>query len=132
MLIVIIVVVFLVIVNWYLFIYMVNSGYVIEVSFGYYINLFVNVFFVIVILKECLSCGEIIVVIFVIIGVLIFIWYFGFVFWVVIGMVVIFLFYGLIKKVVFVFVWIGLIFEIMIIMLFVFIYVIFFVINGLM
>lgn len=41
--------------NWFVYIWVVNYNYVIEVSFGYYINLFISILFGIVVLKEKLN-----------------------------------------------------------------------------
>lgn len=45
----------LIFVNWFVYIWVVNYGFLFEVSFGYYINLFVFVFLGILFLKEKLN-----------------------------------------------------------------------------
>lgn len=40
--------------NWGLYIWVINVGYVIEISFGYFINFLVSVLLGVVVFKECL------------------------------------------------------------------------------
>jgi uncharacterized membrane protein len=44
--------------NWFLFIWAVNNGHVIETSLGYYMNPLISVVFAVIFLKERLSVGQ--------------------------------------------------------------------------
>ncbi|KMT58506.1 RarD protein [Listeria fleischmannii 1991] len=122
----------LITVNWFIFIFTVNSGHVTEASLGYYINPLVNVLIATVFLKERLSRGEMIAVLLAFIGVSILTYHQGTVPYAALAMAVTFSLYGLIKKFVPVSTWTGLTLETLIITPFALIYLLFFSKNFFM
>ncbi|GAK01707.1 LOW QUALITY PROTEIN: RarD protein [Geomicrobium sp. JCM 19055] len=87
-------------INWFVFIFAVNSDRVIEASLGYYINPLMNVLLATVFLKEKLSRNEIIAVAFAFVGVVIMTVYYGYFPWAAFVLALSFCIYGLIKKLV--------------------------------
>ncbi|TQR08451.1 EamA family transporter RarD [Psychrobacillus soli] len=84
--------------NWFIFIFAVNAGYIVQTSLGYYINPLLSVVLGIVFLKEKLSRAQVLSVIIAAIGVLILSISYGQVPWISFSLAISFAFYGLIKK----------------------------------
>ncbi|WP_425061319.1 EamA family transporter RarD [Sporomusa carbonis] len=84
--------------NWFLYIWAVNSDRVIETSLGYYINPLFSVLLAVIVLKERLSYWQIIAVFLAMIGVLNMTVHFGAIPWVALLLAVTFGLYGLCKK----------------------------------
>ncbi|SER91116.1 EamA family transporter RarD [Psychrobacillus sp. OK032] len=84
--------------NWFIFIYAVNAGYIVQTSLGYYINPLLSVVLGIVFLKEKLSRAQVLAVVIAAIGVLILSISYGQVPWIAFSLAITFAFYGLIKK----------------------------------
>lgn len=84
--------------NWFIFIYAVNAGYIVQTSLGYYINPLLSVVLGIVFLKERLSRAQVLAVIIAAIGVLILSISYGQVPWISFSLAITFAIYGLIKK----------------------------------
>ncbi|GGA37046.1 EamA family transporter RarD [Psychrobacillus lasiicapitis] len=84
--------------NWFIFIYAVNAGYIVQTSLGYYINPLLSVVLGIVFLKEKLSRAQVLAVVIAAIGVLILSISYGQVPWISFSLAITFAFYGLIKK----------------------------------
>ncbi len=84
--------------NWFIFIFSVSSGKVIDASLGYYINPLVNVVLATVILKERLGRGELIACLLATVGVVLLAIQSGQMPWSSLAMAVTFSLYGLIKK----------------------------------
>ncbi|MFH1983159.1 MAG: EamA family transporter RarD [Pseudomonadota bacterium] len=89
----------LVSVNWFLFIWAINSGHILQTSLGYYIAPLVNVLLGMVILKERLRRLQIIALVLATAGVLFLTLRFGKFPWVSLSLAFSFGFYGLIRKV---------------------------------
>lgn len=87
-------------INWYLYIWAVNNGRIVETSLGYYINPLVSVLLGIVFLKEKLSLWQIVSFLLALVGVLNMAVSFGAVPWVSLALAVSFGMYGLFKKIV--------------------------------
>lgn len=87
-------------INWYLYIWAVNNGRIVETSLGYYINPLVSVLLGIVFLKEKLSSWQIVSFLLALVGVLNMAVSFGAVPWVSLALAVSFGMYGLFKKIV--------------------------------
>jgi chloramphenicol-sensitive protein RarD len=85
-------------VNWFLFIWAVNNGHVIETSLGYYMNPLISVLLAVIFLKERLGVGQWISILLAGIGVLIMAIQYGHVPWVAISLAISFALYGLAKK----------------------------------
>lgn len=85
--------------NWFIFIFSVSSGKVIDASLGYYMNPLVNVVLATVFLKERLGRGELIACLLAALGVVLLAIQSGAVPWSSIAMAVTFSLYGLIKKI---------------------------------
>jgi chloramphenicol-sensitive protein RarD len=85
--------------NWLLYIWAVNSGYLLQASLGYYINPLVNVVLGVVFLKERLRRLQIVAVALATIGVIYLTVYYGEFPWIALTLAVTFGFYGLIRKV---------------------------------
>lgn len=100
-------------VNWFIFIFAVNSDRVIEASLGYYINPLINVTLAAVLLKEKLSKAETAAFGLAAAGVVMLTVYYGYVPWAALGLALSFGFYGLIKKITPVGAWAGLTIETM-------------------
>jgi len=86
-------------VNWFLFIWAVNSHHVIETSLGYYMNPLISVLFAVFFLKEKLSRGQWLSLLLAGVGVLIMAVQYGQIPWVAISLAVSFSLYGLAKKI---------------------------------
>lgn len=84
--------------NWGLYIWAVNSGHVIESSLGYFMNPLVNILLGVVFLKERLSRWQTVAVFFALIGVGIITVEAGHLPWVALALAITFGLYGLIKK----------------------------------
>jgi chloramphenicol-sensitive protein RarD len=89
---------FVISVNWFTYIYAVNTGHVIEASMGYFINPLVVVLLGVTVLKEKLSRWQLVALILAAIGVLIITTQYGRVPWIAIFLATSFAAYGLIKK----------------------------------
>ena len=87
-------------VNWYLYIWAVNHGRIVETSLGYYINPLVSVLLGIVFLKERLSFWQMVSFLLAAVGVLNMAVSFGAVPWISLALAVTFGVYGLLKKIV--------------------------------
>lgn len=85
--------------NWFIFIFSVGSGQVIEASLGYYMNPLVNVILATLFLKERLDRGEVVACLLAAAGVIALTIQTGSVPWSSIAMAVTFSLYGVIKKV---------------------------------
>jgi chloramphenicol-sensitive protein RarD len=89
---------FVISVNWFTYIYAVNTNHVIEASMGYFINPLVVVLLGVTVLKEKLSRWQLIALILAAVGVLIITTQYGRVPWIAIFLATTFAAYGLIKK----------------------------------
>lgn len=87
-------------VNWYVFIYGVNTNQVIEVSMGYFINPLMVVLLGVIVFKEKLSRWQLTAIIFAAIGVLVITVQYGRVPWLALYLAGSFALYGLVKKIV--------------------------------
>lgn len=87
-------------INWYLYIWAVNNGRIVETSLGYYINPLVSVLLGIVFLQEKLSFWQKVALLLALVGVLNMAVSFGAVPWVSLALAVTFGMYGLFKKIV--------------------------------
>jgi len=87
-------------INWYLYIWAVNSGRIVETSLGYYINPLVSVLLGIIFLKEKLTLWQIVSFLLAFVGVLNITLSYGAVPWVSLTLAVSFGMYGLFKKIV--------------------------------
>lgn len=85
-------------VNWFTYVFAVNSGRIVEASMGYYINPLVSVFLGLVILKEKLSALQICALVLAIVGVLYITIDYGQFPWIALVLASAFGFYGLLKK----------------------------------
>ncbi|CCO08175.1 EamA family transporter RarD [Desulforamulus hydrothermalis] len=90
----------LITVNWFIYIWAVNSDRIIETSLGYYINPLVSVLLGILVLKERLSFWQTVSFFLALLGVLNMTFHFGAVPWVALTLAISFALYGLIKKVI--------------------------------
>ena len=106
----------LVTINWGLFIWAVNSNYVIETSMGYYINPLIVILLGLLVLKERLSIWQIISLLFAAVGVLILTMQYGKIPWISLGLASSFALYGFSKKITKVSSLVGLALETMILM----------------
>lgn len=84
--------------NWFIYIWAVNAGHVVETSLGYFINPLVNVFLGVLVLRERLRVGQGIAVGIALIGVLYLTWVFGSPPWIALLLAGTFGLYGLIRK----------------------------------
>ncbi len=84
--------------NWFIYIWAVNAGHIIEASLGYYINPLINVLLGILVLKERLNFWQIVSVILAAAGVLILTVRFGSIPWIALSLALTFALYGLAKK----------------------------------
>jgi chloramphenicol-sensitive protein RarD len=84
--------------NWFTYIWAVNSNYVVQASMGYYINPLVVTLLSITVVKEKLNKGQYVAIVLAFIGVAIMTYRFGAIPWVALTLAVTFAFYGLIKK----------------------------------
>ncbi len=84
--------------NWFTYIWAVNTNYVVQASMGYYINPLVVTLLSITVVKEKLNKGQYVALVLAFIGVAIMTYRFGAIPWVALTLAVTFAFYGLIKK----------------------------------
>ncbi len=84
--------------NWMIYIWAVNSNQIIESSLGYFINPLVNILFGVFLLNEKLNRDQIISVLLASIGVLVIAWDQGRIPWIAVILAVTFAIYGLLKK----------------------------------
>lgn len=122
----------LITVNWFIFIFSVSSGKVIDASLGYYMNPLVNVLLATLFLKERLNRGEMLACSLAALGVILLAVQSGHVPWSSLAMAVTFSLYGLIKKIAQVDSLTGLTIETALIAPFAFIYLVFFSVEGFM
>jgi chloramphenicol-sensitive protein RarD len=85
--------------NWLLYIWAVNSGYLLQASLGYFINPLINVMLGMVFLKERLRALQILAVVLATIGVIYLTVYYGEFPWIALMLAVSFGLYGLIRKI---------------------------------
>jgi chloramphenicol-sensitive protein RarD len=85
-------------INWLIFVWGVNAGYVVETSLGYFINPLVSVLIGVLFLDERLRRGQWIAVALASIGVLVLSFAYGAIPWIALALAFSFAFYGLIKK----------------------------------
>lgn len=84
--------------NWFTYIWAVNSGFIVESSLGYFINPLVNVLFGVIFLKERLRPGQLIAISIATIGVLYLTFNYGSFPWIALVLASTFGFYGLLRK----------------------------------
>jgi chloramphenicol-sensitive protein RarD len=84
--------------NWYIYIWAINAGYVVEASLGYFINPLVNFLLGVIFLGEKLRVGQVLAVILAGIGVLYLTLSYGSLPWISLALAISFGLYGLIKK----------------------------------
>ena len=84
--------------NWFLYIWAVNSGYIVESSLGYFINPLVNVLLGIVFLRERLRRGQALALLVAALGVVYLTLLYGALPWIALTLAVTFGFYGLLRK----------------------------------
>ncbi len=84
--------------NWFIYIWAVNAGYIIEASLGYFINPLINVLLGVLFLKERLRGGQGIAIAIALAGVLYLTTQYGALPWIALGLAVSFGFYGLLRK----------------------------------
>lgn len=89
---------YLIMVNWYLYIWAVNHNHILETSLGYYLNPIVSILLGIIFLKERLSKIQLIAVAIALIGVVIMMVNYGRIPYVSLGLACSFGVYGLLKK----------------------------------
>ncbi len=118
--------------NWFIFIFSVSSGKIVDASLGYYMNPLVNVVLATVILKERLGRGELIACLLAATGVILLTVQSGHIPWSSVAMAVTFSLYGLIKKVASVSSLTGLTIETAIVAPFALIYLVFYSAEGFM
>ncbi|MCU6793159.1 EamA family transporter RarD [Paenibacillus sp. WQ 127069] len=111
--------------NWFLFIWAVNNGHVIETSLGYYMNPLISVVFAVIFLKERLSVGQWVAILLAGFGVLIMAIQYGTIPWVAISLAVSFALYGLAKKIAGLDVLLGLTWETIVVFPIAFIYLLY-------
>lgn len=85
-------------INWFVYIWAVNSEQMVEASLGYYINPLVSVLLGVFVLKEVLSKAQVLSFILALIGVLILTFSYGNFPWIAFALAFSFGFYGLVKK----------------------------------
>jgi chloramphenicol-sensitive protein RarD len=107
---------FLVSINWYIYIYAVNSGQVIEASMGYFINPLVVVLLSVTVLKEKLGRWQLVAIILAAFGVLTMALQYGRIPWIALLLAATFALYGLIKKIISIEPVAGLVLETLIVM----------------
>jgi chloramphenicol-sensitive protein RarD len=87
-------------INWYVYIWAVNAGYLVQTSLGYFINPLVNVVLGVLFLRERLQVAQIAACLLATLGVLILAVSSGALPWIALTLAVSFGFYGLVRKVV--------------------------------
>ncbi|AWI03498.1 EamA family transporter RarD [Clostridium drakei] len=118
-------------INWFIYIWAVNSNHVIEASMGYYINPLISVLLGVIIFKEKLNFYQKVSLVFAATGVLFIIIEYGKIPWISIMLAISFASYGLFKKMVTIESIIGIALETLIMTPISLIYIIFKQINGL-
>jgi chloramphenicol-sensitive protein RarD len=116
--------------NWFLYIWAVNHGHIIETSIGYYINPLLSILLGMVVLKERLNFWQLLSVAFAAIGVLVLTVQYGSFPWISISLAASFGFYGLAKKLLNFDAAIGLTMETLVITPIALLYLIFLSVNG--
>ena len=86
--------------NWFVYIYAINTGQVIEASLGYYINPLLNVLMGFIFLRERLNFMQFMALGLATLGVLNFLWDFGSLPWIALSLSSTFALYGLVRKVI--------------------------------
>ena len=87
-------------VNWFVYIYGVNTNRVVETSLGYFINPLLNVLMGMLFLKERLDFWRGLAVVLALLGVLNYLWNFGSLPWIALSLAFTFSLYGLLRKVI--------------------------------
>lgn len=87
-------------INWFLYIYAVNTGKIVESSLGYYINPLISIVFGLIFLKERLTKPQWLAVVLALIGVLILTVKYGRLPWISLSLAGSFAIYGLLKKII--------------------------------
>lgn len=85
-------------VNWLIYIWAVNAGYILEASLGYFINPLITVFFGVIFFKEKLRGGQCLALLLVLAGVLYLTVYYGRFPWIALVLAATFASYGLLHK----------------------------------
>ena len=85
-------------INWFVYIYGVNTNQIVETSLGYYINPLFNVLLGAIFLKERLNFWQSLALGMATLGVLNFLWYFDSLPWIALSLAFTFSFYGLLRK----------------------------------
>jgi chloramphenicol-sensitive protein RarD len=84
--------------NWLIYIWAVNSGYIVETSLGYYINPLVSVSFGVFFMKERLRSGQVAAIVLAAIGVVYLTFVYGTFPWIALALAMSFAVYGLLHK----------------------------------
>jgi chloramphenicol-sensitive protein RarD len=84
--------------NWFIYIWAVNHGHVIEASLGYYINPLISILLGIVVLRERLAFWQVVSLVLAAVGVFILTVEYGKIPWIAFSLALSFAFYGLAKK----------------------------------
>ena len=85
-------------INWLLYIWAVNAGFIVEASLGYFINPLINVLFGMVFFRERLRTLQWAAIVFAVLGVLYLTFYYGQFPWIAMVLAVTFAIYGLLHK----------------------------------
>ncbi len=85
--------------NWWLYIWAVNAGFIVETSLGYFVNPLVNVVLGVIIFRERLRPGQWTAILLAAAGVAFLTWVYGQPPWISLGLAFSFAFYGVIKKI---------------------------------
>ncbi len=85
-------------INWLIYVWAVNSDFIVEASLGYFINPLISVVFGVVLLREKLRSWQWLAVGLALAGVLYLTWAHGSLPWIALGLAITFALYGLIKK----------------------------------
>ncbi len=89
---------FLLGINWLLYIWAVNAGYIVEASLGYFINPMINVLFGMIFFRERLRALQWAAIVFAVLGVLYLTFYYGQFPWIALVLAITFAIYGLLHK----------------------------------
>ncbi|MEH7118922.1 EamA family transporter RarD [Neobacillus vireti] len=117
-------------INWFVYIWAVNSGHMIEASLGYYINPLISILLGMIVLKEKLTLAQLVSFILAAIGVIIITVSHGVFPWIAITLALSFGLYGLAKKLINVESSVGLTLETMVLTPIAAIYMVYLFING--
>lgn len=85
-------------VNWLLYIWAVNAGFIVEASLGYFINPLINVVFGVIFFGERLRLMQSVAIVFAVLGVLYLTFYYGQFPWIALVLAITFAIYGLLHK----------------------------------